>query len=322
MADASDGGRNGDAGTGHPMAVVARRTGLHPDVLRAWERRYAVVKPLRSPGNRRLYSESDVRRLELIVRALRLGWPIGQVASRTDAELRQLVAGAPAAEPEHAPAREPAAPAVGAEATVERCLAAIASLDAERLRAELDDALVALGRVPLIDRVLAPLLTRVGERYERGQLRIAGEHLASAVVARVVDRLHAAAPASDAAPSIVVTTPAFQHHELGAQLVAACARIEGWRAIYLGPNLPAEEIAAAARLRGARAVAVSLSYPPSHPSTDAELRRLGDHLRGHAAILAGGASADSYGDALAAAGAERMTDLAALRAWLARHGSR
>ena len=73
----------------HPMAVVTRRTGLGADVIRAWERRHRAVEPARSPGNHRLYTDDDIRRLLLIRQALEAGWHIGQVASLSDPEIEK-----------------------------------------------------------------------------------------------------------------------------------------------------------------------------------------------------------------------------------------
>ena len=64
------------------MAVVVRRTGLTPDVIRAWERRHGAVAPGRGAGGRRLYSEQEVERLALLKAVVDGGWTIGQVASR------------------------------------------------------------------------------------------------------------------------------------------------------------------------------------------------------------------------------------------------
>ena len=73
-----------------PIGVVARRTGLSKDVLRVWESRYGVVHPSRSESGRRLYSEADVERLGLLRAATASGWSIGEVAHRSDEELREL----------------------------------------------------------------------------------------------------------------------------------------------------------------------------------------------------------------------------------------
>src|SRR6185312_8172121 len=75
----------------HPMRVVTRRTGLSADLLRAWERRYEVVKPSRSEGGRRLYSDADIERLRLLYRATLAGRSIGQVAELSTEALTALV---------------------------------------------------------------------------------------------------------------------------------------------------------------------------------------------------------------------------------------
>src|SRR5512140_1095660 len=75
----------------HPIGVVAERTGLTPDVLRVWERRYGVVEPRRSPGGQRIYSDADIERLALLHRATRGGHGISHVASLSTAKLEEIV---------------------------------------------------------------------------------------------------------------------------------------------------------------------------------------------------------------------------------------
>jgi MerR family transcriptional regulator, light-induced transcriptional regulator len=301
-------------GPQHPMAVVARRTGLSPDVIRAWERRHRAVEPARTQGNQRLYSERDVERLMLIRQALEAGWQIGHVASLRDEKIRALL-GRAGGHPSSAVSR-PDLTRRSPKEFLGLCLEDIARLEASQLQAHLDEAAVELGRIETLDRLLVPLFHRIGEGCSTGKLRIASEHLASAVVGRFLDSLQGASPVGEGAPGLVVTTPAFQQHHLGALLVAATARMEGWRTTYLGPNLPAEEIAAAARMRQARAVALSIAYPANDPNLSAELERLGRQLRGTAEIIVGGPAARSYQVALDAAGARCLDDLAGLRTYL------
>jgi DNA-binding transcriptional MerR regulator len=65
----------------HPIQVVAHRTGLSADVIRAWEKRYTVVAPARSENGRRLYSGADIERLQLLAQATASGRTIGQLAA-------------------------------------------------------------------------------------------------------------------------------------------------------------------------------------------------------------------------------------------------
>ena len=75
----------------HPIQVVARRTGLTPDVIRAWERRYQAVTPQRAANSRRLYSDLDVEKLSLLRRATSAGRRIGDIAGQSIEELYSLV---------------------------------------------------------------------------------------------------------------------------------------------------------------------------------------------------------------------------------------
>ena len=113
----------------HPIQVVTRRTGLSADVLRVWEKRYAVVTPVRSTNGRRLYTDADIERLRLLVEATRTGHPIGQVAALPAAALVALLAeDRPAPRSRRGPAE--AAPRGPAADLLETCIAAIGRFDA------------------------------------------------------------------------------------------------------------------------------------------------------------------------------------------------
>ena len=75
----------------HPIRVVAKRTGLSPHVIRAWEKRYEAVRPTRTPTGRRVYSNEDLERLMLLRQATLLGRSIGQIAKVPTEELRAIV---------------------------------------------------------------------------------------------------------------------------------------------------------------------------------------------------------------------------------------
>jgi DNA-binding transcriptional MerR regulator/methylmalonyl-CoA mutase cobalamin-binding subunit len=290
------------------MAVVTRRTGLGADVIRAWERRHRAVEPARSPGNHRLYTDDDIRRLLLIRQALEAGWHIGQVASLSDTEIEKLVEGAVTVVRRTGPF----------EPFLRRCLERIEELDEEGLRLELESASAALARIPLLEGLLAPLLERIGSACASGRLRIAHEHLASAAVRSFLESLRGAYHVPEDAPAVVVATPPFQHHELGAMLVAATARSEGWRTIYLGPNLPSEEVAAVAASPGVRILALSIAFDASDSALDAELRKLGRLIPDEVRIVVGGRASGGYLGALDEMGASRISDLRAFRDFLAR----
>lgn len=312
----------------HPIGVVARRTGMKPDLIRAWERRYAAVEPQRSDTDRRFYTDQDVERLRLLHEATRGGRSIGQVVHLDNDELEALIAEdreeavmAPGSEfaDETSPFR---GGPVDAEEILERCLAAIRSFDASSLEAELERSSVLLSRHRLIEEVLVPLLHRVGDLWSEGTLRPAHEHLASAVVRSFAGSIHGAHATERSVPYLICTTPPRQHHEMGALLAATTAAAEGWNVVYLGPDLPPEDIAAAAHAREARAVALSLTHPADDALLAEDLPRLARLLGSKISLLVGGRVAAAYDPVLRKASAMRVRDLQHFRQALAELRSR
>jgi len=298
----------------HPIQVVVRRTGLSSDVLRAWERRYGAVKPQRSDSQRRLYSDADVERLILLRRGTLAGRSIGQLSDLSNAELKLLVAD----DLESMAAATPTQAADGVEPStvLENAATAVRDLDAGQLHSVISGASLVVAPPVLVERVLVPLMRSIGEQWLAGTLGIAHEHLASAVVRTVLSDLAKPRQLSPGAPAIVVGTPARQIHELGALVVAATAAADGWRVVYVGADIPAADMAAAAEQAGAKAVALSITYPPDDDNMAGELAELRRLLPREVPVLAGGLSALSYTQPLAAIGALLVGDLQALRSVL------
>lgn len=302
----------------HPIGVVARRTGLKPDLIRAWERRYGAVEPGRTQTRRRFYSDADIERLLLLRRVVGTGRGIGQVANLGNEELQALISEEPSRNYPVTPGPPPGAVVPGAVADTAEpylalCLSAAQRLDIHDLETQLDRASVALSRHNLLEKLLVPLMQRIGELWQRGELRPVHEHMASAVVRSFLGSMRAAYHAAATAPQVIVTTPARQLHELGALIAAATAASEGWQVTYLGADLPAEEIAAAVVQKGARAVALSVVYPPDDTLLPDELRRLRRLLPRHVELIVGGRSAHSYAAVLDEVNARRVESLRELR---------
>lgn len=300
----------------HPIQVVAKRTGLTADVLRVWEKRYEVVEPGRSAGRHRLYSDEDVERLGLLHRAVSAGRRISRVANLPMDDLKAMVReddDAAVHLRREADQGLPSAPEVHLAA----CLTAVETLDAGRLEKSLMRAAVALSAPMLIEEVLGPLLASIGERWEHGKLSPGQEHLASAVIRRVLESLTNSVMPGPEAPGLVVATPTGQRHEFGALFVAAAVATQGWRVTYLGTDLPAGDIAEVARTTAAAGIAMSLVFPADDPRIGTELRELRAEIGPAMPILAGGRAASAYQGAIDSIGARVVSGLDDLYATLA-----
>ncbi len=297
----------------HTIKAVAQQTGLNAHVIRIWEKRYGAVTPNRTDSNRRLYSSGEVERLKLLRRATQAGHGISNIARLSTETLRELVAAEPLLSPSAvaAPAAGPGHEAAAARFRPE-CLAAIARMDQTELEGQFTEALIALGHQALLTHLIAPLTVEVGERWRSGDLTVAHEHFASDAIRTFLWNASRPFAPSETAPGLIVATPAGQLHELGAVLVAAAARNQGWRVTYLGTSLPASEIAGAVRLNRSRAVLLSIVYPDDDPFLAAELVSLRKFLPADVAILVGGRAVPGYLDAIREIGAHCVGSLDAL----------
>ncbi len=307
----------------HPIQVVARRTGLSADVIRAWEKRYGVVTPMRSDAGRRLYSDADVRRLRLLAQATLTGRTIGQLANLPDAKLAALAA---AEDAESSVSRGDSTSNGGAPhsaATIDHrraCFTAVEQFDGPALGTSLRRAVVALSAEAFLDELVMPLWQRIEEMVRAGTLEEAHRHLALTMLRSVLVRMIDDANAPLAAPDLLVTAPAGQAHapvqELSALISAAAAAAEGWRVTYIAPGLPAEGIADAATRVGARAVMLSLGVAPANRAVSRDVRRLRTLLPSNVAVVVDGAGADVHRGVIREIGAALLRDLPALRARL------
>jgi MerR family transcriptional regulator, light-induced transcriptional regulator len=271
----------------HSIRVVAERTGLTPDVLRVWERRYDAVTPARGSGGQRVYSDEEVERLRLLQRATIAGRSIGSIAGMSTEELEEMVR-------EDDEARPPLARApvqLSYDGDMEVAMAFVRSLDAGGLEVFLRRRLAGLGVTGFLEGVVVPLLQRVGDEWHIGRVTIAQEHLTSSLVKQLLNGIIGNPMHSPGARSVLVATPAGDEHELGSLLAAATATAEGWRVVNLGPDLPAREIATAATQMKADLVALSVTYAPDALETLQELRDLRAQLPDEIPLLLGGAAA-------------------------------
>ena len=280
------------------IGAVTRLTGLSADVVRVWERRYGAVRPLRSQGGSRLYSDADISRLRQLRQAIGKGHSISQVAKLPEAELEQLIGES-----------RQKADAVDPYATVrERFLEAIARMDVVTADAELSRAATLFPARPLVKNIIAPVLTEIGERWSHKELGVAHEHVASNLVRGLLGSLIRLYPPNERSESIVLATPSGERHEFGLLLAALLAASRGWRVVYLGADLPAAETAYALRLAGSRFLALSV-ITPRDPHITRDIEELASLVPPMTRVWVGGAEASAYREIFDQAGWVMIRDL-------------
>jgi len=263
------------------IGELSRRSGVSPELLRAWERRYGLLRPERSDGGFRLYTARDEQRVASMRAHLDRGLSAAEAARLALAEPEVEVAVADAG----APALERGA---------DELRAALDALDETRAHAALDRMLAALSVQAVLGEVVLPYLHELGDRWERGEVSVGQEHFASNVLR---GRLLGLARGWDGGggPRALLACPAGELHDLGLIAFGLALRERGWRITYLGPNTPLPTVAEmAGELRPAAVVLAATTDAGFEADRDA-LREL---AAGAAVWLAGpGASAARAQDA-------------------------
>lgn len=190
------------------IGELARRTGTSADLLRAWERRYGLLRPERTAGGFRIYTEEDAARVEQMQSALRRGLAAAEAA-------QQALADAP----------EP------------RLLDALLAFSDERAQTILDDAFGRLSVDAALTDVVLPALREIGEGWETDTVSIAQEHYGSNLIRA---RLLALARGWDrgAGPRALLACAPGDLHDLPLICFGLALRNRGWRILFLGADTP------------------------------------------------------------------------------------
>ena len=285
------------------IGELAAKVGVSTHVLRAWESRYGLLRPVRSAGGYRLYGREDERRVREVITLRDSGVSAVEAARRVlaaeragtsplegesvDESAHAAQSGAPGTQGDGTASdgtgRAPSSLRTDPQMLVAQLLDAVTALDEDRAHAVLDTAFVERSVESAIIDVLLPLFVRVGEMWELGRIGIAQEHFASSLVRRRLGALSLTWGVGTG-PVAVLACPPGEFHDIVLLSFGVLLGRAGWRIRYLGPDTPVHSLAAAARLTQADAVVLACRRPSGFRAHASQLRRLGDD---HPVWLAG-----------------------------------
>jgi DNA-binding transcriptional MerR regulator len=211
------------------IGELSRRAGVSPELLRAWERRYELLRPTRTPGGLRLYSFEDLERVQAMQRHLAGGLAAAQAASLALAS----------------PPPEAGAPPLAPDVAQTELGAALEGFDEPAAQAVLDRLLSAATVEVVLAEVLLPYLRDLGERWERDEISVAQEHFASNVIRGRLLGL-ARGWGRGVGPVALLACLPGEQHDLGLLAFGLALRAHGWRIAYLGSDTPLDTLERAA----------------------------------------------------------------------------
>ncbi len=250
------------------IAALAKRTGVPSDTIRKWEQRYGVLRPARTPGGQRRYSELDVARVHWLQARLDEGYRIGEAAALLG-------------------------PGDSVALSTKELHAAIIESTLRNDVAALERHVAQAAALPSLEvaflEVLAPAMIEIGDRWQAGELSIAQEHLASGTIRAALTKL-LADPRAGVRGTAVLACATGERHEIGLLMLAVLLRADGWQVAYLGADTPAEEVVALAVELDALAIGFSATTKEHASSLTAQLKRL--DVPEHVAVVIGGRGGD------------------------------
>lgn len=240
----------------YTIKQAAALSGVGAPLVRAWERRYGIVEPMRTPAGYRLYDDAMVARLKAMRSLIGAGWSAAQAAQGIITEELPVTEWARHDEEPVAPAAVPGSRAL--DDPVRAFVEAAAVYDATTVEAALDEMFARGSFEAIIDDLVLPAAVALGEAWAAGRVEVAAEHMATAAIGRRLAMAYGAAARAGDVPHVLVGLPPGSRHELGALAFAIALRRRSIGVLYLGADVPIESWVDAARRSGVRAAVVAV----------------------------------------------------------------
>jgi DNA-binding transcriptional MerR regulator len=227
------------------IGVLAQRTGVSPEVLRAWEQRYGLLQPSRSQGGFRLYSDEDERRVRLTTDLIARG------SSAAEAARQALEADVSTPSP---------ADGLLVEELAGRLRDALDAMDAEVAHLTFDRLLATLSVTTVLGEVVLPYLRALGDRWAAGEVSVAQEHFASHLIRGRLLGL-ARGWAAGEGPNVLLACPPGEAHDLALIVFGIEVARRGWHVTFLGADTPTATIEETVRRLRPALVVLAVSDP-------------------------------------------------------------
>jgi len=208
-----------------PIRTVSEVTGVNSVTLRAWERRYGLIKPLRTPKGHRLYSQQDIQLIQEILDRLSQGMSISQIARDI---LNKTTDESDAADTWSQYSR--------------RMIEAIVRFDEHTLDSVYNDAMSLYPVDIVTSRLIMPLLEELGNRWEKKSGSVAEEHFFSVYLRNKLGARFHHQNLKNNGPKLIMACLPGEYHEFGILLFALTAHSKGYQVILLGTDLPVAEL--------------------------------------------------------------------------------
>ena len=236
------------------IQMVSKLTGISIHTLRAWEKRYQAVVPLRDDSGRRAYNDKELEKLKLLGKICSLGGSIGNLANLEITDLKSLMSKFQKSDPykEESPVQVISDEPVDTQKVLNHLLLALQDFKLDIISHELHKLKITMSTKDLSFNILIPLLQEIGFRVNNNTLTIAQEHALSSIIRFHLGQFVYQNYERKRKKGQIATlaTPEGEYHEFGILLASLLCIHHGLSFYYLGPNMPASGFVEASKSLG------------------------------------------------------------------------
>lgn len=245
----------------YSIKAITTLTGLTPETLRAWERRYIGISPARSLNGRRSYSQDELDKLILLAELTRNGHAISKIAHLDTEALTELKQ------------QNEQSLILQQSPLLTQLIEALQDYRIDRCEELLKKALIASEPLEFVRDILLPALSKVGDLWHQSKINIAQEHMFSSCVKRIIlSLINSVQQNAINQPAMLFATPSDEPHEFGILCCTLLASVHRYRCYYLGANLPAPDIIEASQHLKPDIMVLGLTKTPPSAETVEQLQ--------------------------------------------------
>ncbi|RNA69113.1 MerR family transcriptional regulator [Alteribacter keqinensis] len=212
------------------IKAVSNMLGIQAGTLRAWERRYDIIEPVRNQAGHRLYTDEHVAVLRWLINKVNKGFTIGQaVGLLEDHDLNDMPV-------------DTANENDRASSIKEELFHALLRFQEHKSNQILDQAFGMFSIEKVMTDILGKILVEIGDKWEEGEISSAHEHYITAFLRTKIGSVFHNLPVDGLLPKVVCVCGPDETHEIGLLIFTLYLRRRGYEVIYLGSGVPKEDL--------------------------------------------------------------------------------
>ncbi|MBM7552437.1 MerR family transcriptional regulator [Thalassobacillus pellis] len=213
------------------IKAVSNILGIQPGTLRAWERRYQMIRPIRNEAGHRLYTDEHIKILRWLVQKVDKGFTISQAVSLLENNEQLIFETSMEGRETNELSRKS-----------EQLLQALISFDERSAQQHLDHAFSLFTSETIVMDMVGPLLVKIGDLWENNRITSAHEHFASNFLRSRIGMMLLSVPSDQLLPKALLVCGPNERHELGLLIFAMYLKRKGHEVIYLGQSIAEGDI--------------------------------------------------------------------------------